>query len=199
MMRKKIRVNEPETNDTADQTVEEIDSEIVDTAEEGDAPDTGLEDYVTALQAEMEDLRAQIEDAEKRVIYAQAEFQNFRRRKEEETKDLQKFAAGEVLTQLLPIVDNFERAISAGESTRNIEALLAGLAGTLKQLHSVLQKGGITPIESLGKEFDPRYHEAIGHVESDEYPPHTVAEEVQKGYTLHDRVVRPALVRVTEG
>jgi molecular chaperone GrpE len=206
MMRKKIVVNEANANnnDTVDLNAdvsagEDSEMDTAETTNADGAGDTGLEDYVTALQSEMEELRTRLEDAEKRVIYAQADFQNFRRRKEEEVKDLQKFAAGEVLTQLLPIVDNFERAIAAGESTKNLEALLAGLAGTLKQLHAVLQKGGITAIEALGKEFDPRYHEAIGHVESEEYPPNTVAEEVQKGYTLHDRVVRPALVKVTEG
>jgi molecular chaperone GrpE len=198
MMRKKIHVNETEAVDAAEVVPEDTElEESTDAASESDS--SGAEDYITALQAEIVELRTKAEENEKRILYAQAEFQNFRRRKEEEVKDLQKFAAGEVLTQLLPIIDNFERAIAAAETTRNVEAITAGLAGTLKQLQTFLQKSGITPIVSLGKEFDPAYHEAIGHIESEEYPPHTVAEEVQKGYILHDRVLRPALVRVTEG
>ncbi len=198
MMRKKIHVNETESVDPAEIVPEDLDSEA--STEAGDeALSSGAEDYITALQAEIVELRTRAEESEKRVLYVQAEFQNFRRRKEDEVKDLQKFAAGEVLTKLLPIIDNFERAIAASETTDNVDAIKSGLAGTLKLLQTFLQKSGITPIESLGKEFDPSYHEAIGHIESDEYPPHTVAEEVQKGYILHDRVLRPALVRVTEG
>ncbi len=198
MMRKKIHVNETESVDPAEIVPEDLDSEA--STEAGDeALSSGAEDYITALQAEIVELRTRAEESEKRVLYVQAEFQNFRRRKEDEVKDLQKFAAGEVLTKVLPIIDNVERAIAASETTDNVDAIKSGLAGTLKLLQTFLQKSGITPIESLGKEFDPSYHEAIGHIESDEYPPHTVAEEVQKGYILHDRVLRPALVRVTEG
>src|SRR5262249_9504929 len=157
------------------------------------ATNDGARDYITALQAEMEELRARAEEAEKRVLYVQAEFQNFRRRKEEEQASLQKYVNAELLKNLLPIVDNFERALKAAEQSKKFEALIGGVSGTLKQLQTFLQKAGVTPIEAVGKEFDPNFHEAIGHTASEEFPANTVAEEVQRGYVLHDRVLRPAL------
>ncbi|HLK60296.1 MAG TPA: nucleotide exchange factor GrpE [Chthonomonadaceae bacterium] len=160
--------------------------------------DTGAEDYITALQADLSEARGQVEDLEKRLLYAQAEFQNFRRRKEDEFKDLQRFANSELIRTLLPIMDNFDRALQAAEQTRNFDALVGGVSGTRKQLQAALQKVGVTPIEAVGKEFDPNFHEAIGHMETDDYPPNTVAEEVQRGYLIHDRVLRPTLVKVAQ-
>jgi len=159
----------------------------------------GTEAYIVALQADLDDARRQIEELKKQVLYAQAEFQNFRRRKEEEQRDLARFANGELIKSLLPILDNFDRALQAAEQSRNFDALIAGVSGTSKQLQAFLQKAGVTPIETLGKDFDPHYHEAIGHAEDTDYAPNTVAEEVQRGYTMHDRVLRPALVRVAQG
>lgn len=159
----------------------------------------GTEAYIVALQADLDDARRQIEDLKKQVLYAQAEFQNFRRRKEDEQKDLAKFSNSELIKSLLPVLDNFDRALQAAEQSRNFDALIAGVSGTSKQLQSILQKAGVTPIETLGKDFDPHFHEAIGHAEGSGYAPNTVAEEVQRGYTMHDRVLRPALVRVAQG
>ncbi|MCS6777575.1 MAG: nucleotide exchange factor GrpE [Chloroherpetonaceae bacterium] len=155
-------------------------------------------DPIAALTAELEQVRAQKEEAEKRLLYVHAEFQNFRRRKEEEVQSLVKFANAELIRSLLPVLDNFERALQAAEQTRNFDALVGGVSGTMKQLQSALQKVGVTPIEAAGKEFDPNFHEAIGRVPADGHPSNTVAEEVQKGYMLHDRVLRPALVKVFE-
>ena len=194
-MRKKIEIT---NEDTKTETGHAPDAETPLGSEDG-PPSSGAEDYIVALQADLEDARTRLDEAEKRILYIQAEFQNYRRRKEEEFKDLKRFTTGELILSLLPIADNFERAMSAAEQTNNVEALVAGVSGTLKQLQTFLQKAGITPIESLGKEFDPKYHEAIGHTDSEEYPPHTVAEEVQRGYLMQDRVLRPALVKVTEG
>jgi molecular chaperone GrpE len=160
--------------------------------------DTGMRDYVAALQAEMEELRARAEEAERKLAYMQAEFQTYRRRRDEQQSDLMKFSNSELLKSLLPIVDNFERAIKAAEQTQNLEALLGGVHGTLKQIHSFLEKYGATPIEAVGKEFDPNFHEAIGPAESETYPVNTVAEEVQRGYVMHGRVLRPALVKVVQ-
>ncbi|HZP81577.1 MAG TPA: nucleotide exchange factor GrpE [Chthonomonadaceae bacterium] len=163
------------------------------------ADETGARDYITALQSELEEMRTRAEEAEKRILYVQAEFQNYRRRKEEEQAGLQKYNNSELIKALLPIIDNFERALAAAEQTRNFDALVGGVSGTLKQLRAFLEKAGVKPIESVGKEFDPNFHEAIGHTDSDEYPANTVAEEVQKGYVMHDRVLRPSLVKVSQG
>ena len=160
---------------------------------------TPTEAAITALQAEVEDLRLRAEEAEKRLLYANAEFQNISRRKDEQYQATLKHATSDFIKNLLPVIDNFERALKAAEQTKSYDALVGGVNGTLKQLTSALQKAGVTPIEAVGKEFDPNYHEAIGHAESSEHPANTVAEEVQRGYLMHDRVLRPTLVKVSQG
>ena len=206
MMRKKIQI----TNDdpTADEAVNGTSANETTNGESADASaqssegvhDTsGAEAYIVALQADLEDARTRADEAEKRILYTQAEFHNFRRRKEEEFKEVQRIATAELIVKLLPVVDSFERALGAAIQTRNIDSLLVGLNGTMKQLTSFLEKSGVTPIDAIGKEFDPSFHEAIGHTESEDLPPHTVAEEVQRGYVLQERVLRPSLVKVTEG
>jgi molecular chaperone GrpE len=160
---------------------------------------SGTEAAITALQAEVDDLRLRAEEAEKRLMYANAEFQNISRRKDEQYQANLKHATSDFIKNLLPVLDNFERALKAAEQTRNYDALVGGVNGTLKQMVSALQKAGVTPIEAVGKEFDPNYHEAIGHAESSEHPANTVAEEVQRGYLMHDRVLRPTLVKVSQG
>ena len=165
----------------------------------GRGVDDGTSAYVTALQAELEEARAKAEEAQKQFLYLQAEFQNFRRRQKDENADLQRFANSELIRALLPIVDNFERALSAAEQTKNFDALVGGVSGTLKQLQAFLEKAGVTPIAAHGKPFDPNYHEAVGHAEDGDLPANTVAEEVQRGYLMHDRVLRPSLVKVSQG
>jgi len=157
------------------------------------------EAYIVSLQADLDDARRQIDELKKQVLYSHAEFQNFRRRKEDEQRELAKFANAELIRSILPILDNFNRALQAAEQTRNFDALIGGVSGTSKQLHTFLQKAGVSPIEALGKDFDPNFHEAIGHSDDPAYAPNTVAEEVQRGYLMHDKVLRPALVRVAQG
>ncbi len=147
----------------------------------------------------LSELRAQKEDAEKRLLYLQAEFQNYRRRITEEKAALDKFAGEKIIKEMLPIVDNFERGLSAAKATSNFDALIGGVQGVMKQMEALLQKSGVTPIESVGKEFDPNLHEAIGIAEESDLPANTVAEELQRGYLLHDRVLRPSLVKVSQG
>ena len=151
-----------------------------------------------ALTKKLEEAAPKLEEAQRAELYVQAEYQNYRRRSEERFMEQQKYNNAEFIKALLPVLYNFERAMTAAEQSRNFDALIGGINGTLKQLQAALQKAGVTPIEAVGKEFDPKYHEAIGNVESDEYPSNTVAEEVQRGYILHDRVLRPTLVRVTD-
>lgn len=148
------------------------------------------------FKGQMEVAQKQIDDLKRQVAYAQSDFQNYRRRKEEEQRDIARFAKSELIRELLPVIDNFERAMQAAEKTQSFEALIGGVSGTFKQLDSFLLKAGLKKIEALGKEFDPNYHDAIGQVESDEYPANTVAEELQRGYLLNEKVLRPALVKV---
>ncbi len=149
------------------------------------------------LERELEAAKLESETAIKDRLYAHAELQNYRRRKEEEVASQQKFMGEKLLKDLLPIVDNFERGLAAASATRDYDKLIGGIQGTLKQLTTYLEKAGVVAIETVGAEFDTQYHEAIGVTENRDLPPHTVAEEVQRGYLIHDRVLRPALVKVS--
>jgi molecular chaperone GrpE len=198
-MRRRIDINADRSGDPETTPDTSPETEGADPTGNSEPADTGATDYITALQAEIEDLRARMDEAEKKTLYTQAEFANYRRRREEEMASLQKFMNREVILGLLPIIDNFERALRSAETSRNVDALLAGLTGTLKQLQTFLEKAGVRPIEAVGKEFDPNFHEAIGHAEEGDLPPNVVAQEVQRGYVMHDRVLRPSLVKVSQG
>ncbi len=149
-------------------------------------------------QLENDALKTQLEEAEKRYLYLQAEFQTFRRRMEEQARTERKYATEDLIKALLPALDNFERALHAAEQTSNFEALLNGIQSTHKQLSTALEKIGLTPIDAIGQEFNPHYHEAVGHAQDTGLDPNKVAEEVQKGYMFHDKVLRPTLVRVSD-
>ena len=150
------------------------------------------------LTKKLEEVSQKAEEAQQAALRAQADNQNYRKRSDERFAEQQKYNNAEFIKALLPVLDNFERAMTAAEKNQSFEALIGGVKGTYKQLLTTLQKAGVTPIDAVGQEFDPKFHEAIGHAESDEYPSNTVAEEVQRGYMLHDRVLQPSLVRVTD-
>lgn len=156
------------------------------------------DDQIQALVHDLEMANHRADDHEKKLIYLQADYQTYRRRRDDEYKTIQKTANSDLIKSFLPIVDNLERALKAAEQTNNLDALVGGINGTLKQLHTLLQNAGVSQIEAVGKEFDPNYHEAIGHAEADDLPPNSVAEEIQRGYILHDKVLRPSLVKVKQ-
>ncbi|MHB9038351.1 MAG: nucleotide exchange factor GrpE [Armatimonadota bacterium] len=151
---------------------------------------------MNALQAEIENLQASAQEAHDRYLRTLADFDNFRKRQREETTRACDFARIEVISNLLPIIDNFERSVQAAEAQHSYDALVEGVSLTLRQLHDMLTKQGVEPIESVGQEFNPELHEALMRVDSDEYPENTVVDELEKGYTLNGKVLRPARVRV---
>lgn len=166
-------------------------------------------DVVAESQAERilpEDVRHLIdrcEDAEKKaeeehqnLLRALADFDNYRRRTRAEMDQARQFAIEDFAIRLLPIMDNFERAIKAAEEIKDFDALHGGVILILRQLGDVLQKEGVEPIEAEGRQFDPNLHEAAMRVDTDEYPDGTIIEEFQKGYKLGDKVIRPAMVKV---
>ena len=155
-----------------------------------------LETDLETLRAELDAARAAVEEEHNHYLRALADFTNFKRRRQEETEAYAQFANQELILKLLPIIDNFERALQAAEEKHSFDSLHEGVALTLRQLREMLEKEGVKPIEAVGQEFDPMMHEAVMRVESDEGPDNTVVEEVEKGYTLNSRVIRPARVKV---
>lgn len=151
------------------------------------------ETAATASQAEYEQVKAERDLLKDRLARLQAEFENARKRAEREKAEFRDYATGNVVEQFLPVLDNFELALKA---TGSADQLRSGVELIVKQMEDALRQLQVVPVATTGEEFDPRYHEALGSVERDDLPDHTVAEEIRRGYKLRDRLVRPALVRV---
>lgn len=160
-----------------------------------DSAETLAED-IEAMQVELDRLRSDVEDAQDRYLRTLADFDNFRRRQREEAVRITGLAREELICKLLPIMDNFERALRAAEEQHSYESLVEGVSLTLRQLSDMLKSQGVEPIEAEGQEFNPEIHEAVMRVETDEYPDNTIVDELERGYTLNGKVLRPARVRV---
>jgi molecular chaperone GrpE len=150
-----------------------------------------------SVLSELDELRKQSEENYQRYVRAQADFDNFRRRAKQEMEDFAKYASLKLIEQLLPVVDNFERALSSSKETKDFDALIKGLDMTYRQLDQLLVQEGLQPIEAIGQPFNPEFHQAIMQVESEEHGEGIILEELQKGYILKDKVVRPAMVKVS--
>jgi molecular chaperone GrpE len=146
-----------------------------------------------AAEAELEKLKREREELIDRLARLQAEFENARKRAAREQQDFRDFAVADAVKSLLPILDSFDRALA--QSTKN-DDLRGGVELMQKQLHDALGKLGLQPIPALGLPFDPRVHEAVEVVETDEAADHHVLEELQRGYKMKERLLRPAMVRV---
>lgn len=147
-----------------------------------------------------EDLINQVKDAEGRALRAQAELENFRVRVRREQEDQLKFANQKLMTDLLPVIDNMYRAVSAASTTEDSKGgLMEGVLMVSQQLLDTLQKHHCKRMEAVGNPFDPNLHEAISQMPSEEHEAGNVIQVVQEGYQLHDRVIRPANVIVSQG
>lgn len=137
------------------------------------------------------------EEYQARALRVQADFDNFRRRTQKEKEELAQYATSKLVGELLPVLDNFERALATASASTESEAFGKGVNMIFRQLEGVLKSEGLTAMETVGQPFNPEYHQAIMQVESDEHEEGIVTEEVQKGYLLKDKVLRPAMVKVS--
>ncbi|MBY0012787.1 nucleotide exchange factor GrpE [Paenibacillus typhae] len=137
------------------------------------------------------------EEAQARTLRVQADFDNFRRRTQKEKEELAQYATSKLVTELLPVLDNFERALVTAPGNAESEAFTKGINMIFRQLEGVLKSEGLAAMETVGQPFNPEYHQAIMQVESEEHEEGIVTEEVQKGYLLKDKVLRPAMVKVS--
>jgi molecular chaperone GrpE len=152
-------------------------------------PAAASDEAVSALERERDMLKEQL-------LRAVADFDNYRKRVERERRELSDYAATDVLLQLLPIIDNFERALQA--SSGGDDGFKKGVELIHKQMLDLLRKRGVTLIDALGADFDPNVHQAVIHEPSDEHREGEVMEELQRGYRLGDRLLRPAMVKVAK-
>ncbi|MBW3539567.1 MAG: nucleotide exchange factor GrpE [Planctomycetes bacterium] len=147
----------------------------------------------------LETVQAERDELRERWLRAEAELDNYRKRVRREAEEASRYRALPLVADLVPALDNLDLTIAAAAETGNVEQLLQGVQMVASQFGEVLARHGAKPIESVGKPFDPNVHEALRQVASAEHPPMTVVQEFQRGYRLHDRVVRPSRVAVSSG
>ncbi len=147
----------------------------------------------TVGRAEFEQLKSERDQLVERLARMQAEFDNARKRAERERQEYRDYAAGSVVEQFLPVLDNFELALKAKGTA---EQLRSGVELIVKQMEEVLRQMQVTAIPAVGEAFDPRHHEALGSVERDDLPDQHIAEEIRRGYKIRERLLRPSMVRV---
>jgi molecular chaperone GrpE len=152
-----------------------------------------------AADQKIAELEAQLQEANQKALRAGAELENFRKRAQREMADERRYAVLPFVRDLLPVLDNLQRAIDATQNGTADAGLLEGVKLVAAQFEAVLKQHGCTPIETVGAPFDPNQHQAIAQEPSDQYAAGTVTRAAQIGYKLHDRVVRPAQVFVSTG
>jgi molecular chaperone GrpE len=166
--------------------------------------DTGLEPVVKTLdtlthEQLLERARELQEESEKNYdlyLRSQAEMDNLKKRNRKEREDYLKFANESLIKEMLPVLDNLEKALSHSKNENTVHALKEGIKLTLKALKDTLSKSGLREVEALGEPFDPRFHEAVSQTDDPKAKPGIVLTELQKGYTLNNRLIRPAMVVV---
>ncbi len=174
------------------ETVADIEKEMEVTASEAGAVLNESSEAAAAATETVDEL-SKLHD---RYLRTLADFDNYRKRTEREKEDFRKFAVANMLREILPVLDNFDRALDHAEEGDDFHR---GVLMIYKQLFDVLQKAGLKPIDEVGVRFNPNIHEGVIREENPSVPSHTVTAVLQKGYFLHDRVLRPALVKVAVG
>ena len=175
--------NVEEINETVENTENKEKEEISNTAEE-------------TSTNENEELQKKYDELNNQYIRLAADFDNYRKRQAQERESLLKYGAENTLKKIIEVLDNFDRGAKANETIEDCEKVKESFNLVHKQLLDVLAKAGLETIEAEGKEFDPNFHEAVMQTPTSDYPEHTIIAELQKGYKLEDRVLRPSLVNV---
>ncbi|MRH43072.1 nucleotide exchange factor GrpE [Aquibacillus halophilus] len=183
-MEEKKQVNE-------DEIVEDAEQELVDETTEEIAENE-------TVDSELENLKQEKEEMRERLLRLQAEYDNFRKRTQKEKEADRKYKSQALVTELLPVVDSFERALSIEVNDESTSSFVEGVKMVYRQLTDALGKEGVEEIKTTGEEFDPHLHQAVMQVEDDQYESNIVLEELQKGFKLKDRVIRPAMVKVNQ-
>lgn len=206
MAEEKENLNQ-ELNDNPNQTegteneapVEQVFAEAEETEEaEAGAEQENADDELSAAKERIAELESKLEEAENRIFRLQADFENSRRRARLDLEASEKYRAKSLISDLLPAIDNFERALQMETDNEQAKSILQGMEMVYRSLLEAIKKEGAEQIEAVGKEFDPHMHQAVMQVDDENFDSNIVVEEFQKGYKLKDRVIRPAMVKVNQ-
>lgn len=157
------------------------------------------DDPIADLEAKLESAEKELQETHDRLLRASAEFENYKKRSARDMADFRKYANETLIKEMLPVVDNLERALdSAGQDQPESKSVAEGVQLTLAEIHKIFEKFQVKQIESLGKTFDPGFHQAVMVEKTDKQPENTVLKELQKGYLMHDKLIRPAMVIVSK-
>ncbi|MFC4356092.1 nucleotide exchange factor GrpE [Chryseomicrobium palamuruense] len=157
-----------------------------------------IEDENTFEQTEVERLQAQLDEKENEYLRLRADFDNYRRRVQKDSEAAAKYRSQSLVNDLLPVVDNFERALETSATTEEAKTLLKGVEMVFRMFKQALESEGVLEINPDGEPFDPNFHQAVIQEASDTHESGTVIQTLQKGYQLKDRIIRPAMVKVSE-
>jgi molecular chaperone GrpE len=174
-----------------------------DTGEENNAQDEHKkkkkkDELIDELKKALEEKDEAIKALQEKILYFQADFENFKRLKNKEKQDTLKFGNETLVKELLPVLDNLDRAVDHASNTEDFKSIHEGVKIVLNEFLKVLERAGIERVEALGKKFDPNFHEAIFQEEKADAEPDTVVSEMQKGYLLNGRLVRPSMVTISK-
>lgn len=191
---------DPETTDSGEDTAAEADesSQAEENAESGDKKEKRKSFLGKEKKEKANKLQEKVDELEDRVKRQMAEFDNFRKRSEKEKSAMFETGAKSVIEKMLPVVDNFERGLAGLSEEEMKQPFAEGMSMVYKQLMTELEKLEVKPIEAVGCEFNPELHNAVMQVESEEYESGIIAQELQKGYTYRDSVVRHSMVAVVQ-
>lgn len=184
----------PEVLGPREEEIEALQEKLKATRREAEAAREELQE----VQSERDTLKEEKEETNNRLLRSIADLENYRRRSEREKEDLRKFGIDKIVSDLVPAVDNMERAMAHARDKGEENSLVEGIGMVHRQILSTLKKYGVEPFESKGQPFDPQRHEAIQQIETTEFETGTIMEEYQKGYFIHERLLRPALVVVAK-
>lgn len=184
-------------NTTEEQHVEDnVETNEVEQPEQGEADSSQETSQLSENEMKIQQLEQQVEEMNQRLIRVQADYDNFRRRTREEKEAAAKYRAQNLIEGLLPVLDNFDRALAVTTDNEETKSLIQGMEMVHRQLQDVLKNEGVEVIETVGQSFDPHLHQAVMQVQEEGYESNQIVAELQKGYKLKDRVVRPAMVQV---
>ena len=197
---KEVKIVEERNEQVVEEVKEEVKEAQVEEAVTSEDSEESVEEKVSTalLQEKVDELQAKLTETEGRMLRLQADFENYKRRVQMDKQAAEKYRAQSLVSDILPALDNFERAMQVEANDEQMKSLLQGMEMVYRQLLEAMTKEGVEAIEAVGKQFDPHEHQAVMQVEDSEFESNAVVEEFQKGYKLKDRVIRPSMVKVNQ-
>jgi len=192
VMKEEIEVVEANVENDVVETIEQAEAELIEEQEED------VKAELSKANEKIAELEAKLEEAENRNLRQIADFENFKRRARLDQETAATYRAQSLVSDLLPALDNFERALQIEATNDQAKSIIQGVEMVYRSIMDALKKEGVEPIEAVGQQFDPNVHQAVMQVSEPDAESNVVLEEFQKGYKLKDRVIRPSMVKVNE-